>query len=99
MIKMILDNILVKPEKDSGELKMSAGGIYMARPDETSVVKPFIGTVVDVGPGAWFFGQFIEPTVKVGDRVQYKPNTGYPIEHDYEEYVCLKEADIMAVLS
>ena len=101
MIRMILDNILVLPDVDDGEIKMTAGGIYMApsRDRDPSITKPAIGIVIDVGPGAWYFGNWVEPTLSIGDRVQYRPNTGFLLEHDDNQYVCLKEADIMAVIT
>lgn len=100
MIKMVLDNILVLPDKDTGEERMTAGGIIMPSLPKNPGEVPLnvTGKVIAVGPGAYYFGQWIEPTVKVGDHIQYRPNTGYALEYDMVEYVSLKEADILAVL-
>ena len=98
MLKMVLDNILVKPIKEE-EIQKSAGGIFMVTQQNVGdVLKKEIGEVMGVGAGAFYFGQWVTPTVKVGDKVQYRPNTGYALEHELTDYVCLKEADIMAII-
>lgn len=100
MLRMVLDNILVLPDKDSGEEKVTASGIVLPSLPKTPGEVPLnvTGKVMAVGPGAYYFGVWVEPSVVVGDRVQYRPNTGYALESDMVEYVCLKEADIMAVI-
>ena len=98
MIRMLLDNILVLPEVEE-EISQTASGIFMVKKqDDFAVPDKCVGTVIAVGKGAYSFGQWVEPTVKEGDKIQYRPSTGFKLEYDDIEYVCLKEADIMAVL-
>lgn len=64
--------------------------------------KPQLGEVIAVGPGRLDDnGKRIAPDVKVGDRVLYAKYTGQEIPRgvlgsDEEEYLVLKESDILA---
>jgi chaperonin GroES len=69
----------------------TAGGIII--PD-TAKEKPQKGTVVAVGPG-----KKDEPmTVKVGDSVLYGKYAGTEITIDGENYLIMRESDIVAVI-
>lgn len=62
------------------------------------------GTVVAVGPGARLpSGRLVEPQVRVGDVVMFQPYSQYggglnEVEVDGEEYLILREAQVMAVV-
>ena len=71
------------------------GGIVL--PD-TAKDKPQEGEVVAVGPGRILEnGTRIPPEVKVGDRVIFSKYSGTEFKMDGEEYLILRESDILAV--
>jgi chaperonin GroES len=87
-IKPLADRVLV--EAAAAEDK-TAGGIII--PD-TAKEKPQKGTVVAVGPG-----KKDEPmTVKVGDSVLYGKYAGTEITIDGENYLIMRESDIVAII-
>jgi chaperonin GroES len=74
----------------------TVGGIII--PD-TAKEKPMEGEVVAVGPGARDENGRIQPLdVKPGDRVLFGKWSGTEIKIDNEEFVVLKESDVMGVL-
>jgi chaperonin GroES len=87
-IKPLADRVLV--EAAAAEDK-TAGGIII--PD-TAKEKPQKGTVVAVGPG-----KKDEPmTVKIGDSVLYGKYAGTEITVDGDNYLIMRESDIVAVI-
>ncbi|CAA7600736.1 Chaperonin 10 Kd subunit [Acididesulfobacillus acetoxydans] len=70
-------------------------GIIM--PD-TAKEKPQEGEVVAVGPGKMEKGERIALDVKVGDRVIYSKYAGTEVKYDGDEYLILKESDILAIV-
>lgn len=70
-------------------------GIIM--PD-TAKEKPQEGEVIAVGPGRTEKGERIALDVKVGDRVIYSKYAGTEVKYDGEEYLILRESDILAIL-
>lgn len=82
------DRVIIQPMKVESK---TSGGIII--PD-TSKEKPNKGIVKAVGKG---FKD--EPmTVVVGDTVLYNQNTGIETKIDGEDYIMLREFDILAVL-
>ena len=74
----------------------TAGGIIS--PD-TAQEKPIEGEVVAVGPGARNERGEVQPLdVKVGDRVLFGKWSGTEVKIDGEEYLIMKESDIMGVI-
>ncbi|NCA75730.1 MAG: co-chaperone GroES [Alphaproteobacteria bacterium] len=87
-IKPLADRVLI--EAAAAEEK-TAGGIII--PD-TAKEKPQKGTVVAVGPG-----KKDEPmTVKVGDKVLYGKYAGTEITIDGDNYLIMRESDIVAII-
>ncbi|KAF0203257.1 MAG: hypothetical protein FD170_1246 [Bacteroidetes bacterium] len=87
-VKPLADRVLIQPA--AAELK-TAGGIII--PD-TAKEKPQRGNVVAVGPG-----KKDEPmTVKVGDLVLYGKYSGTEITIDGNDYLIMRESDIVAVI-
>ncbi len=86
--KPIADRVLVKPAEAEQTTK---GGIII--PD-TAKEKPQRGKVVAVGSG-----KKDEPmTVKVGDTVLYGKYSGTEINLEGEEYLIMRESDILGAL-
>lgn len=87
-IKPLADRVLVEP---AAAEEKTAGGIII--PD-TAKEKPQRGKVVAVGNG-----KKDEPmTVKVGDVVLYGKYAGTEISVEGNDYLIMREADIVAIL-
>lgn len=92
MIRPLNERVVVKPITVEEKTK---GGIVL--PD-TAKDKPQEGEVVAVGPGRILEnGTRIAPEVKVGDRVIFSKYSGTEFKMDGEEYLILRESDILAV--
>lgn len=93
-LKPLADRVVVKPIVKE---EVTKGGIVI--PD-TAKEKPQEGEVVAVGPGKLGEdGKRIEMEVKKGDRVIYAKYAGTEWKHDNEEYMILRESDILAKTS
>ena len=93
-LKPLADRVVVKPLVKE---EVTKGGLVI--PD-TAKEKPQEGEIVAVGPGKLGDdGKRIEPEVKKGDRVIYAKYAGTEWKHDNEEYLILRESDILAKLS
>ena len=74
----------------------SAGGIII--PD-TVKEKPQQGEVVAVGPGGRDeSGKLIPIDIKIGDRVLFGKWSGTEVRIDDDDYLIMKEGDVMGVL-
>lgn len=66
---------------------------------EQAKEKPQEGEVVAVGSGKTLDdGSKVEPEVKTGDKVVYSKFAGNEVEVDGEEYLIMRQDDILAVL-
>jgi chaperonin GroES len=86
----LADRVVIKPVEESETMK---GGLYI--PD-TAKEKPIQGEVIAVGPGRREKGEVIPMELKVGDRVIYGKYSGTQVDLDGEEYIIIKEADVLA---
>ncbi|MGD0153178.1 MAG: co-chaperone GroES [Thermacetogeniaceae bacterium] len=92
MLKPLGDHVLVKPLSKE---EKTVGGIIL--PD-TAKEKPQAGEVIAVGPGRLLDnGTRVQPEVKVGDQVIYAKYGGSEIKLDSDEYLILRETDILAI--
>ena len=60
--------------------------------------KPQQAEVVAVGPGGVVDGKEIKMEVKVGDNVIYSKYAGTEVKLDEEEYIIVKQNDILAIV-
>ena len=60
--------------------------------------KPQQAEVVAVGPGGTVDGKEVVMQVTVGDKVIYSKYAGTEVELDDEEYIVVKQNDILAVI-
>ena len=60
--------------------------------------KPQEAEVVAVGPGGVVDGKEVTMQVKVGDQVIYSKYAGNEVKLDEEEYVIVKQSDILAIV-
>jgi chaperonin GroES len=66
---------------------------------ETAKEKPQMGEVLAVGSGKMLDnGQKVALDVKVGDKVLFAKYAGTEVKLDGEEYMVLKETDILAIV-
>jgi chaperonin GroES len=92
-VKPLADRVLVQPLE---EKEVKKGGIII--PD-TAKEKPQEGTVVALGTGKVDeTGKKIEFNVKVGDRVLISKYGGTEIKLDDQNYLILREDDILGIL-
>ena len=92
-IKPLGDRVLIKPSEEKEKTK---GGIVL--PD-TAKEKPQEGEIVAVGEGRRTEdGKTIPLTLKVGDRVLYGKYSGTEITVDGEEYLIMREENVLAII-
>ena len=60
--------------------------------------KPQQAEVVAVGPGGVVDGKEVTMQVKVGDQVIYSKYAGTDVKLDEEEYIVVKQNDILAIV-
>jgi len=87
------DRVLVRRlEQD----ETTSGGLII--PD-TAKEKPQEGEIIAVGEGARKdSGELIAPAVKAGDRVLFGKWSGTEVKIDGEDYLIMKESDILGIL-
>ncbi len=87
------DRVLIR---QSDPEETSTGGIIL--PDSAKE-KPQAGTIIAVGPGKLLdSGARGELSVKTGDEVFYGKYSGTEVDLDGEEFVILRESDILAII-
>lgn len=60
--------------------------------------KPQEAEIIAVGPGGIVDGKEIKMEVKVGQKVIYSKYSGTEVKLDGEEYIILKQSDILAIV-
>lgn len=60
--------------------------------------KPQEAEVVAVGPGGVVDGKEVKMEVNVGDRVIYSKYSGTEVKLDKEEYIIVRQTDILAIV-
>ncbi len=93
-IKPLADRVVVKVTEPEEEVK---GGIII--PD-TAKEKPQQGEVVAVGPGrVTDNGNKIPLEVKVGDKVLFGKYSGTEVSIGDEDFLIMRESDILAIVA
>ena len=87
------DRVLVRRLEEKETAK---GGIII--PD-TAKEKPQEGEVMAVGAGKMEKGHRVPPDVKIGDRILFGKYNGSEIKIDDQEYLILREEEILAKVS
>ena len=91
-IKPLGDRVVIK--RLEAEEKTKSGIVLTGAAKE----KPQEAEIVAVGPGSIADGKRIEMEVKIGDKVLYSKYSGTEVKLDGEEYIILKQEDILAVV-
>ena len=93
MLKPLGDRVVLKVQKEE---EQSIGGIVIA---SNAKEKPTTGEVIAVGNGRILDnGQRVEPEVKVGQSVVFDKYAGSEVKYEGEEYLVVRENDIIAVI-
>ena len=91
-LKPLADRVVLKQIKAEEKTK---GGIILS---SAAQEKPEIYEVVVVGPGGIVDGVDVDMVVEAGDRVITGKYTGTTVKVDGEEYLIVKQADILAIV-
>ena len=92
-IAPLADRVVVKALEDTETMR---GGLYI--PD-TAKEKPQQGEIMAVGPGRFEDGKRVPLDCKVGDKVLYGKYSGTEVAVDGEQYLILRETDVLAVIN
>lgn len=93
-VKPLGDRVILKPIQQEEKTK---GGVIL--PDSAKE-KPQQGEVVATGTGRILDnGTKVDMEVKVGDKVLYGKYTGTEIKIEGEEYLIVKESEILGIVS
>jgi chaperonin GroES len=92
-LRPLQDRIIVKRLEEE---TMTAGGIFIP---ETAKEKPMKGEVIAVGNGKKTDeGKVLPVDVKKGDKVLFGKYAGTEIKIDGEEYLIMREDDILGIM-
>jgi len=92
-LQAVFNSIIVKPQEEE---EKTFGNIVV--PD-LGKEKGLRGTIVSVGPGTHSLtGEFIETTLKVGQKVILPPIGPVKVEEDGQEYWSIVENQVIAII-
>lgn len=91
-IKPLGDRIVIKVLEKEERTK---GGIVL--PD-TAKEKPQKGEVLAVGSGEIIDGKKVPLEVKVGDKIIFSKYAGTEVKIDDQEYLILRQSDVLAIM-
>ena len=86
------DKVVVKQLEAEEKTK---GGIILTTQSQE---KPQEALVIAVGPGGTVDGKEVEMQVEVGDKVIYSKYAGTTVKLQDEEYIVVKQSDILAIV-
>jgi chaperonin GroES len=91
-IQPLADRVVVRPLEETEEMR---GGLYI--PD-TAKEKPQQGEIVAVGAGRIEKGERVPMELEVGQKVLYGKYSGSEVTLDDQQYLIVKESDVLAVI-
>lgn len=91
-VNPLADRVVIRPLEEAEQMR---GGLYI--PD-TAKEKPQQGEIVAVGPGRFEKGERVPMELKAGQRVLYGKYSGTEVTIEDEEYLIIKESDVLAVI-
>ena len=91
MLKPLSDRVVIKMIENEETTK---SGIILAG---NAQEKPQIAEVVEVGPGKEVDGKLEKMLVKKGDKVVVNKYAGTEVKYEGEEYIIVKQDDILAI--
>ena len=91
-IKPLLDRVLIK--RLESEETTKSGIVLPGSAQE----KPQMAEVIEVGPGGVVDGKDITMTLKKGQNVIYSKYSGTEVKFDGEEYIIVRQSDVLAIV-
>ena len=91
-LKPLLDRVVLKSTE--AEETTKSGIILTGSAKE----KPVVSEVVAVGPGGMVDGKEVAMAVKVGQKVIYSKYAGTEVKLEDQEYILVRQSDILAVV-
>ena len=88
----LADRVVLK--QSTPEEKTKSGIILTSQTQE----KPQQAEVIAVGPGGVVDGKEVTMQVKAGDKVIYSKYAGNEVKLDGQEYIILRQSDILAII-
>ena len=92
-VQPLADRVVIRALEETEQMR---GGLYI--PD-TAKEKPQQGQIIAIGPGKYEDGKLVPMSVKVGDKVLYGKYSGTEVTIDTENYLILRESDVLAVIN
>jgi chaperonin GroES len=92
-ISPLADRVVIRALEESEQMR---GGLYI--PD-TAKEKPQQGEVIAVGPGRYEKDKRVPMDVKAGDKVLYGKYSGTEVTIDGDQFLILRESDVLAVIN
>ena len=92
MLKPLQDRVVIKMLESEETTK---SGIILSA---SSKEKPQIAKVIAVGPGLKQDGKNVPLEVKTGDKVVVSKYSGTEVKYEEEEFIIVKENDILAIV-
>ena len=91
-LKPLADRVVLKSIETE---EVTKGGIVLPG---TAKEKPQMAEVISVGPGGVVEGKEVKMYVKAGDKVIYQKYAGTEVKLDRDEYIVVRQNDILAVV-
>ena len=91
-LKPLADRVVIQSLESE---EVTKGGIVLPG---TAKEKPQMAEVIAVGPGGVVDGKDVTMSVNVGDKVIYSKYAGNEVKLDGEEYIIVRQSDILAVV-
>ena len=91
-LRPLFDKVVLKKAE---AVETTKGGILLPG---SAQEKPQMSEVVAVGPGGLVGGKEVVMTLKVGDKVITGKYTGTEVKVDGEEYIIVRQNDILAIV-
>ena len=91
-IKPLADRVVIKMCEAEETTK---SGIILTN---AAKEKPQVAEIIEVGPGGLVDGKEVVMTVKKGDKVLISEYAGTKVKFDSEEYIIVKQNDILAIV-
>ncbi len=91
-IKPLGDRVVIKVMESE---EMTKSGIVLPG---TAKEKPMQGEILAVGSGELIEGKRVPLELKIGDKVLYSKYAGTEVKIDGEEFLILKQNDVLAII-
>ncbi|MDD6884119.1 MAG: co-chaperone GroES [Eubacteriales bacterium] len=91
-LKPLGDRVVIKNMEAEETTK---GGIILT---SAAKEKPVMAEILAVGPGGKVDGKEVDMYVKVGQKVIYSKYAGTEVKLDGEEYIIVRQSDILAIV-